>query len=128
MTVKQFILCGASAGMLSLALVATGVLTSGCEEATGTRSLTVDPEFADLTGSSTSSTTNNTFSQTFTVSEDSLQDLSLPLEWRVSNTALGRIASSGGRSASYVRTGGSGDNSIFVVDQFGAEGIATVRQ
>ena len=125
MFLKRFFILGVSAGMLTVAVLATGLMT-GCEEADGIRALTVSPEFVDLTGASTSS--SNTLNQTFTVSEDSLQELSLPLKWRVSNPGLGSIASSGGRSASYVRFSATGDNSIFVVDQYGAEGIATVRQ
>jgi hypothetical protein len=128
MNVKRYISGRFLSGGILMGLVAVSAafMLSGCEEATGTRSLTVDPAFVDLTGSST--TSSNTLNQTFSVTEDSLQDLSLPLEWRVSNPGLGSIASSGGRSASYVRSSASGDNSIFVVDQFGAEGIATVRQ
>ena len=128
MNVKQYISGRFLSGgiLMGMVAVAAAFMLSGCEEATGTRSLTVDPEFVDLTGNSTAS--SNTLTQTFSVTEDSLQDLSLPLVWRVSNPGLGSIAHSGGRSASYVRTTVSGDNSIFVVDQFGAEGIATVRQ
>ena len=110
---------------LCVALLTVVWTNTGCEEADGTRGLVIEPAFADLTGSSASS---SNFTQTFTVTEDSLSDLSLPLEWRVSNPGLGSIASSGGRSASYVRSGLTGDNSIFVVDQFGAEGAASVRQ
>lgn len=108
------------------------VLLSGCEEATNTRGLTIDPSFVDLSIVSTNYIPGNSnityYSQTFTVKEESLGDLSLPLEWRVSNPGLGYIASSGGRSASYVRTTGRGDNAIIVEDQYGAEGVATVRQ
>ncbi|MDA1045008.1 MAG: hypothetical protein O3C57_07275 [Verrucomicrobia bacterium] len=126
MTLKRFFICGVSVGLLTVALTATGLMT-GCEEADGITALVVEPDFADLTA--TTSTGSNTLNgQTFTVTEASLQGLSLPLKWRVSNPALGNIAQSGGRSASYVRTLAHGDNSILVTDQFGAEGIATVRQ
>lgn len=103
--------------------------TCGCESATGTHSLTVTPSFVDLsTGVSGTSSNSISGTQTFTVSDDSLRELSLPLEWRVSNPTLGRIGAAGGTSASYIRTTAHGDNSIIVKDQYGAEGIATVRQ
>jgi hypothetical protein len=93
----------------------------GCED-TGTVALTVTPSYADI------STSSSNGMQTFTVTAG-LRDLSLPLEWEVSNPGLGSIAGAGGNSASYVRTSDAhGDNSIIVRDQYGAEGVATVRQ
>ena len=52
----------------------------------------------------------------------------LPLEWRVSNGALGRIASSAGYSAIYESYGGKGQNYVTVEDQFGRQGVAVVEQ
>ena len=109
-------------------VIFTGVLAAGlclaftgCEEE-GTVALTVEPSFVDI------SSTSSNIMQTFTVTAG-LRDLSLPLEWSVSNSGLGDMASQGGNSASYVRTTGAhGDNSITVRDQYGAEGVATVRQ
>ena len=95
---------------------------SGCEESSkGTVALTVTPSYVDLSAASSNET------QTFTVTHG-LRDLSLPLAWHVSNPGLGTIGGSGGDSASYVSTGASGDNSVIVEDQYGAEGVATVRQ
>ena len=125
MLLKRFLVFGISSGIFMLAMLGTS-LFSGCEEAEDIRGLTIEPDFVDLTG--TTSASSNNLSQTFTVSEDSLQTLSLPLEWSVSNPGLGSIASSGGSSASYVRFTAHGDNSIQVVDQYGSRGVATVRQ
>lgn len=106
-------------GLMILSAV-VGFFCGGCES-DGTVSLTVEPGYIDLTEGTTGET------QTFTVT-GGLRSLSMPLEWSVSKPELGRIATSGGTSASYIRTGGHGDNSIFVKDQYGAEGVATVTQ
>lgn len=111
----------ATVGLVALAM-GGALLNAGCEEGTGTKGLTVEPAFADLTSGFTN------FTQTFTVSQEDLRELSLPLEWRVSDPSLGSIQAAGGFSASYVRTNKRGDNAIFVKDQYGAEGAATVRQ
>ena len=113
------------------AAVVVGALIAGCETGGDTVALTIVPSFVDLTAASTNgTTTTNSYTQTFTVETNGLRALSLPLEWSVSDTSLGKIAASGGYSASYVRTSttNSGDNSITVVDQYGAKGVATVRQ
>ncbi|MDA0578653.1 MAG: hypothetical protein O3B24_11205 [Verrucomicrobia bacterium] len=118
---KKSLFVVASVAMASVVVLGS-VLLSGCEEGKGTHALDVSPSFADLTSGFTN------FTQTFTVSEESLRDLSLPLVWRVSNPALGNITISGGRTAAYTRSNAHGDNGIFVEDQFGAEGAATIRQ
>jgi hypothetical protein len=111
------------------AIMTAGFLVAGCETGGDTVALTVSPSFVDLTTSSNGvSSTSNTVTQTFTVETNGLRLLSLPLEWSVSNPQLGRIGASGGYSASYVRTDAHGDNAIAVVDQYGARGVATVRQ
>jgi hypothetical protein len=102
-------------------VIGAALFLVGCDDK-GTVALTVEPAFVDLSSSSSN------VIQTFTVTEG-LRDLSLPLAWEVSNPELGTIAGAGGDSASYVRTSGAhGDNSITVRDQYGAEGVATVRQ
>ena len=96
---------------------------SGCETTDGTSGLTVTPSESALSGASNS--------VVFTVSDatnSNLRVLSLPLEWSVSNPALGSINERGGYSAVYVRNSGNGANVIRVKDQYGAEGIATVHQ
>lgn len=120
----KLVRCVAGMALVLVAALTVAFWTVGCEEAKGTRALVVDPSFVDLTAG----TVTNAFTQTFTVSEDSLQDLSLPLEWQVSDPSLGRISFSGGNSAAYTRSNKSGDNSIIVRDQLGAEGIAAIRQ
>lgn len=115
--------------LASLALVlcaASGaILMLGCEDGSaGTHALTVEPAYVDLR---TPFPTNSTQNQTFTVT-DGTRELSLPLTWTVSDPALGRIGSHGGMSAAYVRTSAAGDNSIVVKDQYGAEGVAAIRQ
>ncbi len=99
----------------------------GCETGSDTDFLTVSP--------SSASTTNKSEVVTFTVSggtnetaESGLKDLSLPLKWTVSNSQLGYISGSSGHSASYIRNKGNGIQTIYVVDQYGAEGHATIDQ
>jgi len=104
-------------------IVGSAMILAGCEEAKGTRALTVSPSFVDLAGAGST----NAATQTFTVA-DGLRDLSLPLTWSVSDPSLGYIGRQGGISASYVKTKAHGDNSIIVRDQYDAEGVATVRQ
>ena len=111
----------AAAG-IAVAVIIQSFIVPGCEEAKGLRGLSIIPNFADLTSGFTN------FTQTFVVDPADLHDLSLPLEWRVANPQLGSITSQGGSSAAYTRSGLTGDNSIFVVDQFGAEGSASIRQ
>lgn len=111
------------AGLL-VAAFALVVLQVGCEDADDTVALTVEPNYVDLTSTTSSASTGT---QTFTVT-DGLRDLSLPLVWSVSDPSMGTIADSGGTTASYVRSNRTGDNSILVEDQYGARGVATVRQ
>ena len=116
--IKKISVVGVAMVMVTVALA---FVLSGCEDK-GTVGLTVSPSFADISAGS-----SNVW-QTFTVT-DGLRDLSLPLTWEVSNPDLGSIAGTGGDSASYARNPGvHGDNSIIVHDQYGAEGVATVRQ
>lgn len=95
-------------------------LLCGCEDSDGTSGLTVSPSAVTLSGSS------NTV--TFTVSSNSLRELSYPLEWSVQNASLGRILASAGNSAVYYSSGAGGVNIVMVQDQYEAEGLATVTQ
>lgn len=109
---------------VGFSVMASSLLT-GCEEAKGAHALTVTPSYIDLR---VGMVTNTTSTQTFVVT-NGLRELSLPLEWSVSNPELGSINHRGGNSASYITyTGKSGDNTIFVKDQYDAEGVATIRQ
>lgn len=98
---------------LVLIIAISAVVPAGCE-----------------TGSGAALTVSTSDNVTFTVDTNSVTkgDLALPLEWRVSNPALGTITSSSGYSAVYSRTSQSGVNVIIVEDQYGAEGMATVNQ
>jgi len=118
-----------------LAIMAVAMFVfSGCEEADNRESLVVDPSFVDLTKVLT---TNKNVTLTFAVVEG-LKELSLPLEWRVSDTTLGDIVFQSGKTASYVPaivvgSGGTwtwktGVNAIMVEDQYGSQGMATVAQ
>jgi len=112
-----------AASILSLMVLLGTFMVSGCEDGAGTTALVVTPVEVNLTSSSFSNTV------TFSVSSNSLRELSLPLAWSVSNPFLGNIASSAGVSASYSRTPGRhGVNVVIVKDQYDAEGLATVRQ
>ncbi|MBM4144585.1 MAG: hypothetical protein FJ225_13505 [Lentisphaerae bacterium] len=95
-------------------------LVSACETGKGTRALTVEPLEANLLGE-----TNNLV--TFTVVEG-LRELSLPLRWDVANTDLGHIIHQAGNRATYERRTPHGINSVYVEDQYGASGLASVRQ
>jgi hypothetical protein len=113
----------AFAGVAAVVLGATAVclvLSVGCETGTGLHALVVEPQEANLLGG-----TNNTV--TFMVVEG-LRGLSLPLKWDVSNTDLGSIVHQGGYGATYEAAGIHGVNSVFVEDQYGAQGLASVRQ
>lgn len=111
--------------LILVAVVAAAWLSTlpiGCEQASGTNALTVVPSYVDISSGIAS---NGTL--TFTVT-GGLRELSLPLEWSVSNPDLGEINSRGGNSASYVAYSASGNNTIYVRDQYDAEGVATVVQ
>jgi len=58
----------------------------------------------------------------------STKEIVFPLEWSVSNPALGSITSTSGYSAVYTRTAVNGMNNITVRDQNWTEGKATVNQ
>lgn len=94
---------------------------TGCEEASGLDGLSVTPESKTLGGSS------NETSVVFTAAVSNT--LALPLEWRVSNSALGNITSHSGTKAVYVANSGKkGNNVITVRDQYDNEGSAVVTQ
>ena len=106
--------------VLVMAAVAGLFLSVGCETGKGTHALIVEPREANLL-----SGTNNTV--TFTVIEG-MRELSLPLKWNVSNIHLGSVIHFAGESATYERTELHGVNSVFVEDQYGSRGLASVRQ
>lgn len=109
-------LCG-----VTLTIVLAALLQSGCEQATGLNGLQVDPSSATLT--------TNGQTTVFTVTGGITNEtLALPLSWRVSDEALGRITYSSGYSGVYQRTEVNGSNTIIVRDQYDNEGFATVQQ
>lgn len=118
-----------SSFMLCVLLGVCAGFFCGCETAENTEALTVSPAEANL---STGSTTNDAVNTVTFTATDGLRDLSLPLEWRVTNPSIGRIVGAAGLSASYqatVRTtDGSLVNTVIVKDQYDAEGLVTVRQ
>jgi hypothetical protein len=83
------------------------------------------PESVTFTVGGSSGTTTNTTSE---VMNATLGTLSLPVTWSVSDSRLGSIASSSGNQAVYLRTRSTGINIITVIDQYGAQGMATVNQ
>jgi hypothetical protein len=97
---------------------------TGCETGSGLHALTVEPAEANLLDNS-GSNVNNTV--TFMVTEG-LRGLSLPLKWDVSTPELGEIIHEAGNGATYQRTSLHGINSVYVEDQYGASGLASVRQ
>jgi len=102
------------------AVAAVMIFVCACEDAKGTTSLGVTPVYTILEG-----VTN---AVVLTVSSNDLRELSLPLEWWEENPYLGRVTQSGGVSALYSATGSKGINVVWVRDQYGAEGSATIEQ
>jgi hypothetical protein len=81
--------------------------------------LVVDPPSATLSGRET---------VTFTVTFDTNDTVFLPLQWSVTEPALGNFRSVAGSAAVYESSGARGNNAIIVKDQGNAEGLATVTQ
>lgn len=107
-----------------LAGLALTLLFVGCESSTpggSEMAITVDPSSATISG--------GVQAVVLTASSASQEeDLALPLEWSVSNPALGDFINVGGLSAVYQSTTDLGSNAITVRDQRGAEGVAVVYQ
>ncbi|MEI6564572.1 MAG: hypothetical protein WCO42_09745 [bacterium] len=96
---------------------------SGCESAGGTGGIGISPSSVTLGGASS----NATEAVVFTAQTSGT--LALPLEWRVSNPALGTIISQSGSNATYkANSGAKGDNIITVRDQYQNEGSAVITQ
>jgi hypothetical protein len=115
---KCFVAC-----LLIPVIVVAGLLLVGCEDGGEANLINVSPEEVYM----------STPTQIFTVSDTTntvsgLRNLSLPIEWSVSNPGLGNIIAVNADSAVYSRTTSAGVNIIMAKDQYGAEGIATVIQ
>ncbi len=116
------------ASLLVALLMGVAVLSAGCEStesAEDALTVTVNPADGVLVGKNATATLTASLSNTDT---NSLEELVLPLEWRVSNGSLGRIANSAGVSAVYISNGSEGANTITVSDQIGRSGIAAISQ
>lgn len=113
--------------VLFLAICAAGFFC-GCETGGGTDSLTVSPSEATISGTTNATVVFTVGGSTNSTDDSGLRTLSLPLEWSVSNPALGYISGSSGTSATYVRNTANGVNTIYVEDQYGAVGNAVVNQ
>ncbi len=111
---KQFSLMG----LLIVVLFATG-----CEKTTTRATINVTPASAelDIRGAVT-------FTAAIPESERETRQLYYPLEWRVSNEALGSLRQTAGDSAVYVAGDMAGVNTVSVRDQAGAEGVAAITQ
>ena len=134
-----------------LAVAALAWLAGGCEDVETDTALGITPAKSEITDEGTTvyltaydpdeavydfsevyadeevankASVNSSVSETNAVGSQIL----LPLEWRVGNGALGRIASSAGYSAIYESYGGKGQNYVTVEDQFGRQGVAVVEQ
>lgn len=114
-------------GIVVLGFCLIMLVFAGCETTGDADELTVTPRDVTVVGSS-NVVTFTVAGDTNTMSGSGLRPLSLPLEWRVSNPALGYISGSSGYSASYVRNAPNGVNTVYVRDQYGAEGHVTVSQ
>ncbi len=109
-----------SAGVaIVMAAMATWVWT-GCDDASGTSGVYIDPPSVVLGGSA-----SNGNAVVFTASASGL---ALPLEWSVANSSLGSIISVAGSNATYKANSAKGENIVHVKDQYGNEGAAVVTQ
>ncbi len=113
--------------IFAIAACVLGGFLSGCETGGDTTGLTVTPSAYNTTNKS-EAVTFTVAADTNTATESGLRELSLPLEWRVSNPLLGFISAQSGYSCTYVRNRANGIQTISVTDQYGAEGHATVDQ
>ncbi len=102
-----------------LALLAVLCLCHGCEQSDGGPALGVSPSSAVVDVA--------TGSIVLTVGSGTIEG-SLPLEWSVSDSSLGRIIRSDGLTATYARLAGNGQNRVMVKDQYGVEGAAVITQ
>jgi len=116
-SVSFFLVCG---------LVLATWFLAGCDEGDGTASLRVSPASTILSGSS--NTVILAVVGSVTNESSGLRALSLPIEWRVTNPALGQILESSGTIAVYVRSPENGINTVVARDQYEAEGFATIHQ
>jgi len=119
--------------VLFTSFISAILILCGCESGEGTAALTITPSAVYLSGTTnnvtlyvggTSSGTNGAAVTT----SGGLRSLSEPLEWRVTNPALGTILESSGNMAVYARYPANGVNTVIVKDQYDAEGFATIHQ
>ena len=106
-----------------MAMAAMGValwIGAGCETSEGTNGVEITPSTVTLGGSNASSTVELTAHVS--------SSLALPLEWRVSNPALGTIVGQSGSNAIYSANTRTGNNVVTVRDQFKNEGSAVITQ
>jgi hypothetical protein len=111
--------------LAALSAVVWGLV--GCETGDGTAALTVTPTEVFLVGA-TNTVRLTVGSAGGTNTTAGLRSRSLPLEWRVTNPALGQILESSGFVAIYVRSPQNGINTVTVKDQYDAEGFAVIHQ
>ncbi|MCK5850099.1 MAG: hypothetical protein KAH23_04225 [Kiritimatiellae bacterium] len=105
---------------LSVMFLFATMLFVGCDSSDNTNSLTIDPEEVELASDGET--------QVFEVLYDgeTVSDLALPIEWKVSDPSIGVIASHSGYKAIYQRRA-AGVNIVYAEDQYGSEGYATVN-
>ncbi len=105
--------------LMMVAGVAALAVMSGCDSAEGLDGITVSPGSVTLSGAT----------NTVTFSAQTKSALALPLEWRISNGALGYLSRSSGSNAVYIaNTGKKGTQVVSVKDQYENEGFASVVQ
>jgi hypothetical protein len=104
--------------MLGAAMLCVTCIT-GCEDRRQDSDIAIDPQ------SSTLSKGGDTVVLTVT---DPNGVLVRPLQWSVTNPALGAIMRAAGDSAIYQRGAADGSNGVVVRDDTGREGIAEIIQ
>ncbi len=113
---------------LCAAMLGGLILMGACDDSMTGSAITVTPPSSDLTGPGSVYLTATLPEDNAGAPTNRTDELFLPLEWSVNNPNLGRIASSGGHNAVYVSNGRNGQNVVFVKDQSGREGLASVNQ
>jgi len=105
--------------VVAVTLIAVAWLGPGCDNSGSGNFLTIDPAESRI-GPNVAQ---------FTLSiVGGLRDLSLPIEWTVTDPGLGHVEHKGGATAVYIRTARNGSNVVIAKDQYDVEGFAAVDQ
>jgi len=96
---------------------------TGCEKTTTGKTLAVTPAASEIGPGQAVALT-----AAIPQADREKRQIYYPLEWAVSNGALGSIRDAAGDTAVYVAGDSEGVNTVTVRDQAGAEGVASIAQ